>query len=101
MTMPVLFIDIDNVAHPQGASSVTPQGKLEGERLLRWAPALVQILEELPYVDVVVHPSWRQLFETDEEMQPANPTFADILPEGELEILGVVVARSARIGGKR
>jgi repressor LexA len=24
-------------------------------------------------------------------LQPANPTFADILPEGELEILGVVV----------
>jgi SOS regulatory protein LexA len=26
-------------------------------------------------------------------LQPANPTFADLLPEGELEILGVVVGQ--------
>lgn len=32
-------------------------------------------------------------------LQPANPAFADILPEGELEILGVVVGSSAATRG--
>lgn len=74
MTRPVLFIDIDGVAHPQGASWVTPLGKLDGDRLFRWAPQLVQLLKELPNVDVVVHSSWRLLFETDDEVRAFMPS---------------------------
>lgn len=48
-------------------------GKLEGDRLFRWAPHLLRLLEALPQVDVVVHSSWRQLFETDDEIRAFMP----------------------------
>jgi hypothetical protein len=73
MTRTVLFLDLDGCCHPEGASRISPLGKLEGDRLFRWAPQLMQLLDELPHVQVVVHSSWRQFFETDDEVRAQMP----------------------------
>ena len=69
----VLFLDIDGICHPEGASRISALGKVEGEGLFRWAPQLMALLNELPHVQVVVHSSWRQLFETDDEVRALMP----------------------------
>ena len=73
MAKTVLFLDIDGVCHPLDASRISSLGKLEGDGLFRWAPHLMKLLDELPHVQVVVHSSWRQLFETDDEVRALMP----------------------------
>lgn len=41
--------------------------------MFRWAPQLMLLLDELPHVQVVVHSSWRHLFETDDEVRSFMP----------------------------
>jgi hypothetical protein len=57
--MVVLFIDLDGVAHPVGASRIDDAGQLVGEDLFCWWPQLRAVLDEYPQVRVVVHSSWR------------------------------------------
>lgn len=58
----VLFVDIDGVLAPQGASRIDDGGQLTGEGLFRWWPQLRQVLDEHLEVAVVIHSSWARLF---------------------------------------
>lgn len=70
---PVIFLDLDGCCHPVGTARLSPLGDIEGEGLFRWAPTLMALLDELPDVDVVLHSSWRNLFETDDELRAVLP----------------------------
>lgn len=42
-----------------------PDGSVFGENLFRWVAPLMQLLEEMPHVDVVLHSSWRHAYRGD------------------------------------
>jgi hypothetical protein len=58
----VLFLDLDGVAHRQGACRIDDQGKPVGENLFCWWPQLREVLDEHRDLQVVVHSSWGRLF---------------------------------------
>lgn len=55
----ILFLDFDGVLHPDAAYLVKgrPTLKAEGE-LFMWAPLLVDVLADLPEVQIVLSTSW-------------------------------------------
>jgi hypothetical protein len=58
----VLFLDIDGPLHPAGACGPMPDGTVFGEDLFRWIAPLMQMLNEMPDVEVVLHSSWRHAY---------------------------------------
>jgi hypothetical protein len=86
MTKPTLFLDIDGVLHPQDAASLSAENKVYGERLFRWLPKLFEALEPHPEVQVVLHSTWRYIWETDEELRSQIPP----------ELSAIIVATTGR-----
>lgn len=78
MTKTVLFLDIDGPLHPAEACGPMPDGSVFGEDLFRWLEPLMQLLNEMPHVDVVLHSSWRHAYGGDVErlMQDLPPSLA-------------------------
>lgn len=74
----ILFLDIDGPCHPADACGPMPDGTVFGENLFRWIGPLLQLLEELPYVEVVLHSSWRHAYGGDFErlLQDLPPALA-------------------------
>lgn len=62
MKRTILFLDIDGVCHPAEACGSMPDGSVFGEDLFRWVGPLLQLLDEMPHVDVVLHSSWRHSY---------------------------------------
>jgi hypothetical protein len=63
-----LFLDIDGVLHPLGASEFEEVGReliVTGQDLLRWVPILWELIGEVD-VQLVVHSSWRHIYRLDE-----------------------------------
>lgn len=61
----VLFLDIDGICHPADACGPMPDGTVFGDDLFRWVAPLLQLLDEMPHVDVVLHSSWRHTYRGD------------------------------------
>lgn len=68
----VLFLDIDGPCHPADACGPMPDGSVYGEGLFRWVQPLIDLLEELPHVEVVLHSSWRHTYKGDLERLKAD-----------------------------
>lgn len=62
MKKTVLFLDIDGCCHPADACGPMPDGTVFGEDLFRWVGPLLQLLDEMPHVNVVIHSSWRHSY---------------------------------------
>lgn len=55
----ILFLDFDGVLHPDAAFLVKGRPTLKGEgELFMWAPLLVDLLADLPEVQIVLSTSW-------------------------------------------
>lgn len=73
MTKPTLFLDIDGVLHPLSTANLDNNNHVYGEKLFRWLPKLKEALEPHPEVQVVLHSTWRYIWETDEELRSQIP----------------------------
>jgi hypothetical protein len=73
MAKPTLFLDIDGVLHPLSTANLDLNNKVYGERLFRWLPKLKEALEPHPEIQVVLHSTWRYIWETDEELRSQIP----------------------------
>lgn len=60
-----------------------PDGTVFGEDLFRWIAPLLQLLDEMPHVDVVVHSSWRHSYKKLSEL------LADLPPALAARVIGV------------
>jgi hypothetical protein len=68
-----LFADFDGVMHPAGAVS-WENGALSAVSPFRWWPELRDALRPLPYhVNLVVHSTWRLMWEKNEELFAVLP----------------------------
>jgi hypothetical protein len=74
----VLFIDFDGVLHPDPALDCAALSSSVGH--FGWLAALVEILKPHPDVAVVVHSSWREVYN--------EPELKDILSELGSRVLG-------------
>lgn len=55
----ILFLDFDGVLHPDAAYLVNGRPTLKAEgQLFMWAPLLVEVLADLPDVQIVLSTSW-------------------------------------------
>lgn len=77
---PTLFLDIDGVLHSDNdaffdTDQVTPVGNI-----FRWNLRFVELMKEFPNVQVVLHSTWRLLWETDAKL-------LSFLPESLVELL--------------
>jgi len=79
----VLFLDIDGVCHPADACGPMPDGSVFGENLFRWAGPLLQMLQEMPHVQVVLHSSWRHSYKELAKL------LADLPPALAARVVGV------------
>ena len=61
-----------------------PDGSVFGEDLFRWVAPLLQLLDEMPHVDVVLHSSWRHSYRGDLER-----LLADLPPALAARVIGV------------
>jgi hypothetical protein len=84
----VLFLDIDGLCHPAEACGPMPDGTVFGEDLFRWIEPLLQLLEEMPHVDVVLHSSWRHAYGGD-----LQRLLQDIPPALAARVVGVTPLR--------
>jgi hypothetical protein len=64
----VLFLDIDGVLHPNGCVHLTSDGTLYKNNAFVYWPVLKEALEEFPDVDIVIHSTWRLLWESDDDL---------------------------------
>jgi hypothetical protein len=65
---PVLFLDLDGTLHPNGTVRLLPDGEVDTTGAFMWARILLELLSEFPAVDVVLHSTWRFVWEHDEEL---------------------------------
>jgi hypothetical protein len=79
----VLFLDIDGICHPSDACGPMPDGSVFGENLFRWVGPLLQILDQMPHVDVVLHSSWRHSYKELPKL------LADLPPALAARVVGV------------
>jgi hypothetical protein len=97
MTRTILFLDIDGICHPAEACGPMPDGSVFGEDLFRWVGPLMQLLEEMPHVDVVLHSSWRHAYGGDFKRM-----LGDLPPALAARVVGVtplnVLDRQSSIG---
>lgn len=95
MEKTVLFLDIDGCCHPADACGPMPDGTVFGENLFRWVDPLLQLLREMPHVDVVLHSSWRHSYKELPKL------LADLPPALAARVVGVtpvkIVDRQASI----
>jgi hypothetical protein len=71
----VLFLDIDGVLHPAGAVSQNFDGTLSMINAFRWERILRDCLADFPEVALILHSTWRLLWETDQELKQQLPAF--------------------------
>lgn len=83
MERTVLFLDIDGPLHPADACGPGLDGTVFGDDLFRWIAPLLQLLDEMPHVDVVVHSSWRNSYKKLSEL------LADLPPSLAARVIGV------------
>lgn len=69
----ILFLDIDGVLHPADAAYLDSDKKPTGKDLFRWLPKLQEALVNFPQVKIVIHSSWRWVWETESEMRSYLP----------------------------
>src|SRR5437868_6378976 len=91
----ILFLDVDGPLHPADACGPMADGSVFGEDLFRWIAPLLQLLDELPHVDVVLHSSWRHSY------KELSKLLADLPPALAARVVGVtppkIVERQASI----
>jgi hypothetical protein len=68
-----LFLDLGGPCHPAQSVVLGRDGKMYGDDAFCWLEPLLQILDEWPGVDVVVHSTWRFIDETDAELKARLP----------------------------
>ena len=73
--MKILFLDIDGVLHPNGTVTLGPNGGISTNRAFRWLRYLDEVLQDFPDTELVLHSSWRLLWETDLELKANLPEF--------------------------
>lgn len=61
-----------------------PDGTVFGEDLFRWVEPLLQLLDEMPHVEVVLHSSWRHSYRGD-----LKRLFQDLPPALAARVVGV------------
>lgn len=83
MERTVLFLDIDGVFHPADACGPMPDGTVFGENLFRWVQSLLDLLDDMPQVDVVLHSSWRHCYTS------LPGLLADLPPRLAARVIGV------------
>lgn len=83
MQRTVLFLDIDGVFHPADACGPMPDGTVFGEDLFRWAQPLLDVLGDMPHVDIVLHSSWRHCYKSLPALK------ADLPPRLAARVIGV------------
>ena len=68
--MVTIFIDFDGVFHPTGTCIWNPDEQaMEANDAFRWWPHFKAVLDSLPVsVELVVHSTWRLMWETNAEM---------------------------------
>lgn len=86
----VLFLDVDGICHPANACGPAADGSLFGEGLFRWAQPLLDLLEDLPHVDVVLHSSWRHAYGGD-----LSRLLKDLPPALAARVVGVTPLKVA------
>jgi hypothetical protein len=69
----VLFLDIDGVLHPNGTVTLELDGSISAVGAFRWLHSLDAVLQDFPNTEVVLHSSWRLLWETDVELKANLP----------------------------
>ncbi len=69
----ILFLDIDGVLHPNGTVNLLADGSVSGPGAFRWIDRFENRMQEHPDVSVVVHSTWRLLWETDQELKTQFP----------------------------
>lgn len=84
MTRTILFLDIDGVCHLADACGPAPDGTVFGEDLFRWVKPLLQLLDEMPNVEVVLHSSWRHAYRGD-----FRRLLGDLPPALAVRVVGV------------
>jgi len=57
--IPIIFLDIDGVLHPDNAAQISAFNTPCGNRLFRWAPLLLGLLQKYPKVKIVISSAWR------------------------------------------
>ena len=71
--MKVLFLAIDGVLHRNGTVTLEPDGSISAVGAFRWLQSLDAVLQDFPDIEVVLHSSWRLLWETDVELKANLP----------------------------
>lgn len=94
MAKTILFLDVDGICHPAGACGPMPDGSVFGEDLFRWVGPLLQLLEEMPEVDVVLHSSWRHAYGGDFQR-----LLGDLPPALAARVIGVTPLKVAKRQG--
>lgn len=71
----IIFLDFDGVMHPVGSCVWdADQQKMHAQDAFRWWPHLERALESSPeVVYLVVHSTWRLMWETDDELLAMLP----------------------------
>jgi hypothetical protein len=69
----ILFLDLDGPCHPAQSVILGADGRVYGDRAFCWLEPLLQLLDEMPHVQVVVHSSWRMVWGEDDELKARLP----------------------------
>jgi hypothetical protein len=83
MSRRILFLDIDGICHPADACGPMPDGTVFGKDLFRWVQPLIDLLDETPHVEVVLHSSWRHTYKEFSKL------LADLPPQLAARVAGV------------
>jgi hypothetical protein len=78
---PTLFLDIDGVLHSDDDAAWVDGGPPVGN-IFRWNLRFVHAMEEFPDVQVVLHSTWRLLWNTDKELFSYLPESLNALIQG-------------------
>jgi hypothetical protein len=65
-----LFLDVDGVLHPNDTVTLEPNGSISA---FRWLESLDAVLQYFPDTEVVLHSSWRLLWEMDVKLKANLP----------------------------
>lgn len=78
---PTLFLDLDGVLHPDNVAGFQKVGPPSGNTFC-WNLRFVEMMKMFPTVQVVLHSTWRLLWDTDEELFSYLPASLNELLQG-------------------